>query len=189
MLSFRLPSTRILTGAILSLALLLISAGCGGSSSGGGGGPVTPQPGVTFSEDGSPTANTIFMTDSPSGSTTLTLEIRANDMDHVRGFAFDVVYPTNLLTFQSATMGSFLGDEAVVDLLASERTAGTVVVGLTRFGSNRTVISGSGLIVTLTFATAGAGSGPIEFRNEQAFREFSSITAANWLGGTVTVTR
>lgn len=169
--------------------LLAASLACGGSSNSGGGGPTQPQPGITFSEDGSPGANTVFMTDAPSGGTTFTLEIRANQMDHVRGFGFDVVYPTNVLTFQSATRGDFLGEAGVVDLLTSERTPGMVIVGITRFGSNRTVVSGSGLVVTLTFASVASGSGPIEFENEQAFREFSTLTHADWLGGTVSVTQ
>lgn len=174
---------------VLLTTLVAGSLACGGSSNSGGGGPTQPQSGITFSEDGSPGANTVFMTDAPSAATTLTLEIRANQMDHVRGFGFDVVYPTNLLTFQSATQGDFLGEADVVDLLTSERTPGTVIVGITRFGSNRTAVSGSGLVVTLNFASVGSGSGQIEFENEQAFREFSSLTHADWLGGTVSVTQ
>lgn len=187
MLKKRLDRTAV--AAVLA-GVAALAVACGGSSGSGGGGPTQPQPGITFSEQGSPGANTVFMTDAPSaGTTTFTLEIRANEMDHVRGFAFDVEYPTNLLSFQEATQGGFLGGDNVVDLLTSERTLGTIVVGITRFGSNRAVVSGSGVIVTLTFTSVGAGSGPIEFDNEQAFREFSTFTAAEWLGGTVTVTQ
>lgn len=173
--------------AVAVVAVAALALACGGSSDSGGG-PTQPQPGITFSEQGSPDANTVFMTDAPSaGTTTFTLEVRANQMDHVRGFAFDIEYPTNLLSFQEATPGGFLGGDNVVDLLTSERTPGTIVVGITRLGSNRAVVSGSGLVVTLTFSSVGFGSGPISFENEQAFREFSSLTAADWLGGTVAV--
>lgn len=186
---FKMRLDRIAVVALL-VGVAALAVACGGSSGSGGGGPTQPQPGVTFAEDGSPGTNTVFMTDAPSaGTTTFTLEIRANEMDHVRGFAFDVEYPTNLLSFQDATRGAFLGGDNIVDLLVSERTPGTIVVGITRFGSNRAVVSGSGVIVTLTFTSVGAGSGTIGFENEEAFREFSTFTAADWLGGTVTVTQ
>lgn len=172
---------------VLALAVALVSA-CGGSDGGGNGGPTQPQPGISFSEDGSPAANTVFLTDAFSASAgTLILEVRANQMDHVRGFAFDIEYPSNLLTFQEAAKGDFLGPGGVVELLANEREPGTIVIGITRFGDNRTVVSGSGLVMTLTFNAVTSGSGAIGFESEQAFREFSTLTAADWLGGTVTV--
>ncbi len=190
MLSLRhpLPSPRVLLAIALIGAAATVLAACGGGSSSPTQPPTTPA-GITFAEGGSAGSNTAFLTDAASASATqLNLEFRANQMDHVRGFAFDLEYPTNLLTFQGADLGSFLGPAANVELLVAEPTPGVLVVGVSRIGANRAVLSGSGLVATFRFTSAGAGSGPIDFSNESATRELGQETAVEWIGGTVTVT-
>ena len=180
-------STMTRTGYALAAVVVAFSAACGGGGGGGGGGGPTqpPTPGIRFSQSGSAGSNSIALTQGAQTNVNrLFLEVRVNAVSELYGVAFDLTYPTQALAFARATEGSFLrGDTS---LQVEERTAGTIVVGLTNLGENPSE-SGSGLLLTLEFTPVASGSGSIAFDNEQAYGPGGVPKTVTWVGGTVTM--
>lgn len=176
----RTESIRLaLFGAALVVA-------CGGGGGGGGGGPTQPVAGITFSP--SSTSANLNLIEAAGGSpTTLRLDLRAQQMSGLYGVAFDVVYPSQILTFTSATEGPFLGG-ATTSFQVLEVGSGRVVVGLSRLGAVGGV-SGSGTLVTLEFQSRGvAGTGSFTFERNTAFdANGAAISTGTWGGGSATV--
>jgi len=174
--------------ATVALAAIVASISCGGGGGGGGGGgsstPTAP-PGVNFTANSTTTENSIYMTQGGgTNSSLLVLEVRVNNVSDLYGAAYDVVFPSSLLSFTEATEGGFLkGNTSFLALLSSP---GRVVVGQTNLGSDNSE-SGSGLLATLEFAVIGNGSGAITFDNEQAYRNGSVPQDVSFIAGNLTV--
>lgn len=154
-------------------ALLLPLTACGGG--GGGGGPTNPTPPpnqreIVFTPGGSAAADSISLVQtSATTSTTLELDLVANDIDGLYGVAFDLIYPASLLSFVGAEEGTHLSGadgEASTSMQVSD-DGGTLIVGLTRLGIVDGV-GGTGVLMTLTFTVTGSGSGQLVFDRARA---------------------
>jgi len=182
---------RLLLSTLAMTAAIAVS--CGGGGGGGGGGPTEPTPpppplaGFVFTAQGSPGANTIFLASgAATTATTLVLEVRASQVTDLYGVAFDLTYPSAQLQFVRATPGPLLSGGAAQ---AAASGAGTLVVGGTHLG-NVAGASGSGVLLTLEFSAAAAGSGSFAFsRNTALDSTGSALTGVAWLAGSVQVTR
>jgi hypothetical protein len=166
-----------LCGAALALA-------CGGGG-GGGGGPTQPAPGINFTSASG--GSTLVLAEASGGSaTTLRLDLRAQSASGLYGVAFDLVYPSELLSFVGVTPGTFLG--GTTSLQFEETGAGHLVIGLSRLGPIAGV-SGSGTLLTLEFSSRGsAGTGSMAFEKNTAFDSSAkAISGVTWGGGSVTV--
>ena len=172
---------------ILGMALLVLGLACG-SDGGDGGSPVGPPSGISFQPSSVPGTNSLAL-GTEAGSTTqlLRLELRAQNMTNVYGLSFDLLYPSQLLSFTASTEGSFLGGTQTT-MQVEERTPGRLVVGISRLG-NVPGANGSGVVMTLEFMSQSvAGNGAIQFQSNTAFAANGApIGGVAWGGGTVTV--
>jgi predicted outer membrane repeat protein len=168
--------------------LAAVTVACGGDG-GGGGGPTPPPAGITFTATGGATTNALNLgLASGSSTTVLRLDLSAQNVTNLYGVAFDLNYPSQVLSFNGATQGSFLTGTAT-SLQFEEPTPGRLVIGLTRLGAVPGA-SGSGVLLTLQFASRGtAGSGAFTFQSNTAFNSSGgAIAGVAWGGGTVSVT-
>jgi hypothetical protein len=174
--------------------MVLAWPGCGGGGGGGGGSPTvpatpTPPPTITFTPSGTGGANSLALTRVSSDATSLVLSLEATSVTDLYGIAFDLSYPSDALTYRSATEGTFLDNNNTVDtsLQVAEMPAGTLVVGLSRLGEipGR---SGSGTLLRLEFTRKATGSGSLFFAKNQAFNASgAAIAGVVWSAGSVTV--
>ncbi len=177
-------------GLLLLLALALLLAACGGSSGGGSSTPTEPPPptpGIVLTPQGTPGVNSLYLASgSATTTTTLVLELRANQVTDLYGVAFNLTYPATQLQFVRATAGPLLNSGAVQ---AAASSPGTLIVGGTHLGATPGA-SGSGVVMTLEFSAVAAGSGSFAFtRNSALDSTGAAISGLTWLGGSVTVTK
>jgi hypothetical protein len=173
------------------LLFVLVFAACGGGGGGGGSTgptqPPPPTPGIVFTAAGAPPANSLYLASGTgSTATTLILEVRANQVTDLYGVAFDLAYPSAQLQFTRATAGPLLSNGSVQAVVSS---AGTLIVGGTHLGTTPGA-SGSGVVMTLEFSAAGAGTGSFAFsRNSALDSTGKPVAGISWVAGSVTVTR
>jgi hypothetical protein len=185
-------TTGLLLLAALAVASLLSQVACGGG--GGGGGPTQPTPtptpvaSIVFSPAGVPASNAVFLSSSTaSTATTLVLEVRASQVNDLYGVAFDLTYPSAQLTFSRVTAGPLLGASGSVQAAVS--APGTLVVGGSHLGAVPGA-NGSGVVLTLEFTAAAAGTGSFAFARNSAFNSSGqTLAGTSWLAGSVQVTR
>lgn len=179
---------------LLTLVPLLLLTACGGGS----GGPTIP-PDPDPDPDPPPATGLRWSPDEVSGPRTLTLrrqgddderlvlELFANQVNDLYGVAFDLRYPTDVLTLDLVREESFLSGNNAVDTTQqmAEVPAGNLVLGLTRLEPGNGA-SGSGVLLTLEFRVVGEGSGTLTFSGNEAYdpagNAFGNYT---WGGGTV----
>jgi hypothetical protein len=176
---------------VILLSLPLLLAACGG----GGGGGSTPSeptpppttPGIVLTPQGTPGANSLYLASgAATTTTTLSLELRANQVTDLYGVAFDLTYPATQLQFVRATAGPLLNNGAVQ---AAASSPGTLIVGGTHLGATPGA-NGSGVVMTLEFNAVAAGSGSFAFARNSALNSTgAAISGMTWLAGSVTVTK
>jgi predicted outer membrane repeat protein len=186
----RSTGPRVGGRAGLRILGLLVAAtvACGGGGGGGGGGPTPPPPGITFTASGGSTTNALNLgLASGSSATVLRLDLSAQSMTNLYGVAFDLLYPSQVLAFDSVVEGSFLAG-AATSLQIEEPTPGRLIIGLSRLGAVSGV-SGSGTVLTLQFSSRGvAGNGSLTFASNTAFNSAGgAIAGVAWGGGSVSV--
>jgi len=182
------------SGVLWSLITLAVLApGCGGG--GGGSGPVGPPPpppqSLTFTPAGVPGAMTVFL-DTGAGTdvNTLVLQVRVNEADDLYGVTFDLVFPSQLLSFRPnrTDEGRFLRGPGVRTSLVVREQNGRLLISYTRLGAGAGGESGSGLLFSLEFGTTASGDGTLGLESTLAYdgngaRRFDY----DWLGGSVVV--
>jgi len=176
---------RPLFGVAVTTVLAAVLA-CGGGGKHGSP-PVQPGPVLSFSASTSGANSVSLVQAGQSNGTTLQLTVQANQVSALYGVAFDVVYPSNLLTFSSATAASFLAGVST-SFQVKETSPGRIVIGYSRLGAAPGV-TGSGPLVNLTFVSKGVmGTGTIGFENRHAFdSNANEIASVSWAGGSVSV--
>ena len=176
---------RLASVLIGSCAMLLLTA-CGGSQNpgGGGGGPTEPEPFVVLTPDfGSPPSVSLQRGTGTQGAD-LELEIVANELTNVQTMDFVLVFPGELMAFEGAQAGPFLGGDA--SLVVSALSGSRLQFLITRVAA--TGASGSGVVLRVVFRGIGAGTGRIEFEGQEATRPGGvPIDGILWLGGGVEV--
>lgn len=140
-----------------------------------------------FTAQGAATANSVSLASGAgTTATTLILEVRATQVTDLYGVAFDLAYPNAALQFVRATPGALLANGSVQ---AVTSTPGTLIVGGTHLG-NVAGANGSGVVMTLEFAAAAAGTGSFAFSRNAAFdSDGDAMPGVGWIAGSVTVTR
>lgn len=170
--------------AIAVLALLL--AACGGDS------PSSPRPGVVFSAEGTPGANSIFLSQNPATTQDrLFLDVRANQVTNLFGINLELTYPRAILQYAAASEGDFLAgpNDVGTSFVVAEPSQGELVIGLTRLRDVQGR-SGSGTLLTLEFTLPASGSGSFTLLDTEAFRPGPTLDpGVTWLAGSVQVTR
>jgi|GEM_PF-512879 len=186
-------SKKALSGLLLGVLVsaLVFGVGCGGGGGGGGGTtPTGPMAATRFTSAGTG-SNAIVMADGNSGSPTVfRLSVRAAGVTDLYGVAFDVEYPSGILSFNgSATEGTFLAGGPATTFNVSEGSAGSIIVAVSRLGGGRGV-DGSGDLVTLDFSVLASGDGEFRFTNRGAFGP-NGVGKPNvdWIGGSITTVR
>lgn len=171
------------------VALAALACGGGGGGRGGGSTPPTQPPAsILYTADGSSADATLALVEGTGSSPTqLRLDLNAQQATGLYGVAFDLLFPSGVLTYVSASQGPFLGSGT--SLQVSTDTPGRLVVGLTKLGAVQGV-SGSGTLLTLEFRAVGvSGNGAFSFINNNAFdNKAKVISGVTWSGGAVTVT-
>ena len=88
--------------------------------------------------------------------------------------AFDLTYDPNVIEFVSGSEGPFLSrsgvDPTSFQIGLQDEVAGRLIVGLTRLGPIGN-ISGSGVLLTLTFNAVGIGSSSLIFEQPRGLRD------------------
>lgn len=188
------PLTSLLS-VLLIAGLVWFGIGCGGGGGGGGGPtqpppPVVPPSGVTFTADRAASGNSVLLGAGAGGSPTVfVLSVEAQTVTDLYGVSFVLTYPNNLLSFRkgSATEGSFLNGDHRVELIVKQRTPGELTIGISRV---REVpgATGSGLLLSLDFATRSSGSGSMTLSEEAAVDSLGQAQEdVSFIGGTVDV--
>jgi hypothetical protein len=180
---------------LLGLVLVCTTAACGGGGGGGGGGPTVPPPParmISWTPDAEPGDDVIYLdVRDLSNPDAFVLQIRARRVSDLYGVAFDLVYPSNMMTFDADafTEGDFFSDGGFDTLLeVSERDRGRIVIGLSRVGEVRGRSTG-GLLLSLPFATTANGTSDLAIESEHGYDSDGVPMSLTWLGGTVRVQR
>lgn len=176
------------------IVLALLAPGCGGGG-GGGGGPVGPPPppprSLTFTPASAPEVDTIFL-DTGGGTDvdTLVLQVRANEVEDLYGVSFDLVFPSQLLSFRPnrTDEGRFLRGPGIDTSLVVEERDGRLLISYTRLGAGTPGESGSGLLFSLELGTTASGQGDLTLEKTLAYdgqgaRRFDY----SWVGGSLVV--
>jgi hypothetical protein len=170
---------------VLLLIALSIFACTGGGSGGGGNPPTGPGPTVILTPQAGPMPSLSLRRGSGTVEDDLELEILATGLNDVGGLDFVLLFPNQLMRFETAVAGPFLGQGTVLNLVPQ-------TPGALRFIMTRTLpggASGSGVIATVRFRGLAAGSGAISFADREAVTPTGlPISGINWLGGTVRIT-
>ncbi len=174
-------------GFVVGLLLLFVSgcvAGCGGSGSSSGDMPTGPSPMLLFTPDRAAVGNSVTMrAGANTAATALELEIFATDLVDVRTMDFTVTFPADLLRFDGARAGNFLG--AGVSQIV-QTGAGAVTLLMTGLG--QAGATGSGLVTTLDFRAIAGGNGRLDFLDPEAADAAGlEIQGIDWIGGTVQI--
>lgn len=175
----------ITTSAIAVLGILWLAA-CGGSGDGGGPTPPSgPSPMILFTPDRAAGARSITLREgSDTTASILQLEVFATEVPGIQAVDFLLLFPNDLLRFESFDRGELIGAGAQV-VLAS---AGSNTLAFQILRIAQTTAPETGLILTLTFTAIGAGSDRIDFVNPEAEDIFgATIPDIDWIGGTVQV--
>jgi len=179
-----------LSRALCLAAMAAFACGGGGGGRGGGGTPPPTQPpaSIVYTAGESSSSATLALVEGAGSSPTqLRLNLDAQQASGLYGVAFDLLFPSGVLTYVGANQGPFLASPTSLQI--STDTPGRLIIGLTRLG-NVEGASGSGTLLTLEFRAAGiAGSGDFTFINNTAFdNKAKAISGVTWSGGSVTVT-
>jgi hypothetical protein len=179
---------------VLGLVLACTTAACGGGGGGGGGPTVPPPPArmISWSPDAEPGDDVIYLdVRDLSNPDAFVLEIRARRVSDLYGVALDLVYPSNMMTFDADAVseGDFFSKGGFDTLLEiSERDRGRIVIGLSRVGAVRGR-SSSGLLLSLPFATTANGASELAIESQHGYDSDGVPMSLTWLGGTVRVQR
>lgn len=159
---------RMKMGALLALVALVLAPGCGGGGeeNATGGSPGTLAA-VFVADQFSPTANTVSMSQGSRSGDTVIVKINLTDTTSVFGVAFDVAFDETKATYMGFTKGSALesGGNTPNYTVDGSNQAGRVIVGVSRAGSTTTSVSGTKIVISLTFRVKEVGTYPIAFQN------------------------
>ena len=178
---------------------VVLAGGCSDSATG----PTVPggSQGVSFNPSTSsppPPANSLTLRQSSSSANSVTIDVVATQVNDFYGAGFDVVWDPSILTWTSASEGSFLNMDGTSTTFAAmladvlpgpgeDFQQGRLNVGLSRVGlvpGN----TGSGTVAVLTFQSVASGSTSVGF--EAFFNSTSSggdVSGLQWIGGTASV--
>ena len=171
------------------IALTLFAAACGDSSPvRPGPPPPPPTPRVTFLPSGAnPGEDAIALGLSTATADTFTLVLRADGVTDLYGYGVDIVFDPTVVTFVSASAGTFLDDTLNgITTQVVEEPMGTLVIGQSRIGAVSGA-SGSGTLLRLDFVAAASGSTTFATQNAGAFDSLGEASAIDFFGGTATV--
>jgi hypothetical protein len=170
-----------------SVSVLLLLPSCGGSPSTPTP-PPPPQPGITYASAANPApADSVVLETRASDPQQITLALRANSVTNMYGVALDISFNTAVVSFESFSARSFLGDEGTsMSTQVVENPDGTLVIGQSKIGS-ATGSEGTGDLLVLTFQATAAGTSAITMANQGAYAPDGVITATSFFGGTLTV--
>ena len=181
-----------LTGiALVVVAGVFSSIGCGGG--GGGGGPTEPPPPssrVTFTPAGSAGTNSIYLGQGINSAVSrFVLDVKVSQVDDLYGVSFNLEFPEAQLSWipGGTREGTHLSSKGSTDLIVEEGSPGVLLVGLSLLG-DVAGSSGSGTLLSLEFEASSAGSGPITMTRHDAVNSTGDVmTQVQWIGGSVRV--
>ena len=131
---------------------------------------------------------------SVSPNTQFTVSINISAVSNLFGAAFDMIFNPAILQFISAQKGTFLEQDGVAtNLLTVVSPPGDLIVGYSRLAINgvATGVSGSGVLMTLTFNALSAGASNLTFQNNSLCDASNpsgcNVILTNWNPGSVTV--
>ncbi len=149
---------------------------------------MVPTAGITYTASNAPAQEAITLVQAAVGTTQITLELRAVNVEDLYGISFDLSYPASLLRLDANSEEDWLsaGGTVATSYLTND-SSGTLIVGLSRLGnvSGRT---GSGSLLTLQFTAIGTGNGTFTFSNNEFFdRDGVPVSGISWAGGSAMV--
>jgi len=179
--------------ALVVVAVVFSSFGCGGGG-GGGGGPTEPPPpssGVSFTPAGSAGSNSIYLAQGANTSANrFVLDVKASQVDDLYGVSFELEYPNAQLRWipGGTKEGSFLSASGSTDLIVEADSPGVILVGLSLLGDVDGA-DGSGTLLSLEFEPISSGSGPMKMKKHDAVNSTGDVMGqVQWIGGSVSVT-
>lgn len=122
----------------------------------------------------------------------VSVTININNVSDMFGAAFDLIYDPAILSFVSASKGSFLEQGGNSTTLATSNSNGTLIVGYSRqaVGGVSTGVAGSGTLMTLNFSTTASGTSALSFQNNALCAATGSgcpVISAVWSNGSIAV--
>ena len=180
------------------LLVILALIGCGGGGDGGQGGlnsffrtaTFTPAPASPFPQNGQ-VAKLVLAS---STNDTVTFDVKGEGVFDLYNLSFDLLFDSRVLRFlPPAQLGTFFGNSSTATVVASENPAGDVVVGATRLkAAAPNGVTGSGTILSLTFAIQAKGTTALRFDPTRPLRGEDSagvqtLDASNFFGGSLVI--
>jgi len=166
---------------LIGLLMVMILSGC----------PPPPDP-----DNPTPPAPVARVVLSPADGTvkpgeTFMRTINAENVGNTFYVGFDLTYDASVVEYLDATEGSFLNknrsNSTSLQNALVNGTQGRVAVGLTRLGPIGDV-SGSGMLLTLTFKAVGPGITRLAFQHPRGLKNSDNQdVTSSWEDGTVTV--
>ena len=177
-------AASVLTG------ILLVSAGCGGGDSGG----ATAAPCLSFVGAQAPAAGRVVARPLAGGGTCAAraIEIVVTDVNDVFGAQLTVNFDATQVSYGGASsQGSFLTSGGAQVSVQQDGTGGTVTVGISRVGVSTGVnVTGSQVLIRLTFAPLAVGSSTLSITSAQLFGSQTPPLpkpGLTWSGGSFTI--
>ena len=171
--------------------LLFVSTGCGGSDGSGG---AAAAPCLSFVGTQAPAAGRVVARLATGGSCSgRAVEIVVTDVSDVFGAQFTLTFDATKIAYGGASsQGSFLtSGGAQVSIPEDNTGAGTVSVGISRIGAGTGVnVSGSQVLIRLTFAPLAVGSSSLAISNAILFGSQTPPQpkpGLTWSGGSFTI--
>ena len=171
------------------IGVLLASAGCGG----GDGGGATAAPCLSFVGAQAPAAGKVVARLAAGGSCAArAVEIVVTDVSDVFGAQFTVTFdPTQVSYAGASSTGSILASGGAQVSVQQDGTGGNVAVGISRIGVNTGVnVTGSQVLIRLTFAPVAVGTSSLAVSNAQLFGSQTPPQpkpGLTWSGGSFTI--
>lgn len=161
-LGARLKQAAAATPVLLA-TLLLVSCG------GGGGGEDDPIPCTSLAFDralANLSNGDVYLEEASNSCSTVGVTVLVNNLTQIWTVSFDLSFPTNLLSYDSFTLGPLLqkGSPTNPPVVILNQVGGAVEVTITRLAPDPTVDAvGSESLITLRFQRIAAGTGVIDF--------------------------
>lgn len=166
----------------------LILSACGGGGGGGGGGAPTSITADFLPTSTNVSSNLIAVTKKSVQGDTITLNIGVTALSALSSAAaFDLVFDSNLVSYVSYAAGNFYETNSTVSYQVAPQsgTNNVLVVGITQ--QNGPGVTGSGVVIQLTFKAIKIGSSNLTVTNNNLLSPIGPplVPGLTWVAGTL----
>lgn len=181
---------------IAIIFIIISSVSCGKKKGGGGSEIAGPDPSlvISFTPSGSPVANSVYLEEAGKKNNEITLALKVKGGSNVFGAAVEITYDSSLVSYDSASEGTYLNQSGAATMFASSLNngkEGIILIGCDRKGKAQGV-NGDGVLATIYLKATSATQNTLIGINatNSALKlpggpPSKNITGTVWLGGSL----